>query len=538
MRARALLLVLVAVPTIALHAGEIVPELRLTLAEARAIALERNVELRVEREAAAISDAGELRAKGAWDPFLRVDARVRERTDPVNSILSGAPSGELAPTQRSAGLSLGVVQLLPTGGSLSVTSTLAREKTDNVFATLSPAWASSLGLELRQPLLRNRVTDPARAALRVARIDRGRSAASLRRVASDTVAAVERSYWSLVAARQAVEARASAVALAERQQEDVGARVEAGTLSESDLASPLAEVERRKGELLASRETAARAENALKALLLGDPADPAWASRLVPADDAEPATAPADFPTSSAAPDVAAAEERRPEVAEAAARLDRLAVEAEAARDRVRPQLDLVAGYTGRGLAGDLNPDVAPPFPSGPVEIPDALDGGPGRSLGTIGEGRFPDASIGLSLALPLGNRAARAESKQLRSARLQAELALLRARQQVGVEVRNAAFAEETAAQRVAAARAARRAAETQLRAEEERFAAGLTTSYFVLTRQNDLTQSLLVETQALADLRTAHVERARAEGTLLADRQIQLHDAAPAAAPERGSR
>ena len=102
---------------------------------------------------------------------LAFDARARERTDPVNSILSGAPAGELAPTVRSAGLSLGVVQLLPTGGSLTLTSPLAREKTDNVFSILSPAWTSSLGLEIRQPLLRNRVIDPARAALRVARID-------------------------------------------------------------------------------------------------------------------------------------------------------------------------------------------------------------------------------------------------------------------------------------------------------------------------------------------------------------------------------
>lgn len=532
MRPQAALFLLATLPAIAQPADDAGPELRLTLAEARAIALERNVDLRVERETAATSEAGELRARGAWDPLVRVDARLRERTDPVNSILSGAPSGELAPTQRSAGLSLGVVQLLPTGGSLTITSTLAREKTDSVFSILSPAWTSSLGLEIRQPLLRNRATDAARTALRVARVDRGRSAASLQRVAADTVAALERCYWTLVAARQSVEARTSAVALAVRQQEDVSARVEAGTLSESDLASPLAEVERRKGELLASREAAARAENALKSLLLGDPADPAWASRVVPADDAEPAAA---APT---APDVSAAEGRRPEVAEAAARLDRLAIEAEAARDRVRPQLDLVAGYIGRGLAGDPNPGVAPPFPSGPVEVPEALDGGLGRSLGTIGEGRFPDASVGLAFALPLGNRAARAESRQLRSARVQAELALLRARQQVGVEVRNAAFAEETAAQRVAAARAARLAAETQLRAEEERFAAGLTTSFFVLTRQNDLTQARLVETQALADLRTARVERARAEGTLLSDRRIQLHDIEPAAAPERGTR
>ena len=510
------------------------PAVPLTLAEARALALERNVELRVERESAAIAGSGELRARGAYDPVLRADARWRERTDPVNSVLSGAPAGELAPTQRGVGLSLGVVQLLPTGGSFSLSSSVARERTDGVLAVLSPAWTTSIGLEVRQPLLRNRSVDAPRASLRISRIDRGRSAATLRRVASDTVAAVERAFWGLVAARETAEARLSAVALAERQREDVVARVEAGTLSEADLAPPVAEVARRRGEHLAAREAAARAENGLKSLLLADPADPLWERRLLPTEDPEGTS----DPDADRAPDVAGAMDRRPEVAEASARLDRLAVEGEAARDRVRPQLDLVAAYTGRGLAGDRNPGVAPPFPVGALAVPDALDGGLGRSLGTIGEGRFPDASVGVSLSLPLGNRAARADVEQLRSARAQAELALLRARQQVGVEARNATVALETAAQRLAAARAARAAAETQLAAEEERFAAGLTTSFFVLTRQNDLTQARLAETQALSDLRGARVERSRAEGTLLADRGVQVSDTDPGRAPERGSR
>lgn len=509
-------------------------DLPLTLAEARTLALEKNVELRVERESAAISASGEVRAKGAYDPTLRADAGWRERAYPVNSILSGAPAGELAPTQTSSGLSLGIVQLLPTGASLTLSTSAYREETDNVFSVLSPSWSTSFGLELRQPLLKNRAIDPARQALRIARIDRTRSAASLRRVASEVVAAVERSYWGLVAARKAVEARRSAVALAERQREDVGARVEAGTLSEAELATPAAELERRRGELFEAREEEARAENALKALLLADPADAAWASRILPVDEPDEAFSP----PGGAGLDLAAAEARRPEVAEAVTRLDRLAVEDEAARDRVRPQLDLVAGYTGRGLAGDQNPGLAPPFPTGATSVPDALDGGLGRSWGTVAEGRFPDASVGLAFSLPLGNRVARADAAQLRATRTQAELALLRARQQVGVEVRNAVFAEETAVQRIAAARAGREAAEEQLRAEEERFAAGLTTSFLVLTRQNDLTQARLVETRALADLRRARVERARATGTLLDDRDIHVEDTGPARGPEGGSR
>ena len=533
MKARALVLAAALAP-LAARGAPPPAEVPLSLAEARVLALQKNVDLRVERENLAISASGEAKAKGAWDPSLRADARWRDRTDPVNSIISGAPEGELAPTSSGYAANLGITQLLPTGGSLALTTSASRDETDNVFAILSPAWSTSIGLELRQPLLKNLAIDPARQSLRVARADRGRSAASVARVTAETVAAVERTYWTLLAARRDVEARASAVALAERQKADVAARVEAGTLSEADLAPPVAELERRKGDLWAARESASRAENALKALLLADPADPLWPARLVPAE--EPESGPATAPDVDAA--LASAVALRPEIAEATARLERLAIDDEAARDRTRPQLDVVAAYARRGLAGAQNPDLKPPFQIDATSIPDAIDGGLGRSYGTIREGRFPDASIGLSLTLPLGNRAARADAAIARSGRTQAELALLKTRQAVEVEVRNAAVALETAGQRVAAARAAKAAAETQLGAEEERFAAGLSTSFFVLTRQNDLTQALLSETAALADLRKARVELSRAAGTLLSERHIETENDPPASAPEGGTR
>lgn len=509
-------------------------EVPLTLADARLRALEKNIELRVERENATVAGSGETRAKGAYDPTLRADARWRDRTDPVNSILSGAPAGDLAPNSSGWAASFGLAQLLPTGGTVALTTSASRDETTNVFAILSPSWSTSVGLELRQPLLRNRAIDPARQGVRVALLDRTRSAASVRRVATETIAAVERAYWSLLAARRDAEARESAVALAERQRTDVEARVGAGTLSEADLSSPVAELERRKGELYASREAESRAGNALKSLLLADPSDPLWSSRISPAEEAESAA----FSSPDLGEALVSAASLRPEVSEASARLARLAVDDEAARERTRPQLDFVAAYARRGLSGEKNPGIAPPFPTGPIDVPDAIEGGLGRSLGTIQEGRFPDASVGLALTVPLGNRAARADAAAARAVRTQAELGLLRVRQQVEVEIRNAAVALATAGQRLSAARAGRSAAEDQLRAEEERFSAGLTTSFFVLTRQNDLTQALLAETASLADLRKARVEWARATGTLLAERHIEVQDNEPASLPAGGSR
>ena len=74
-----------------------------------------------------------------------------------------------------------------------------------------------------------------------------------------------------------------------------------------------------------------------------------------------------------------------------------------------------------------------------------------------------------------------------------------------IAVEVRNAMTALETAAGRVQAAQAGLAAAQTQLQAEQERFSAGLTTNFFVLTRQNDLALAQLTEIAARTAYRTA---------------------------------
>jgi outer membrane protein TolC len=66
--------------------------------------------------------------------------------------------------------------------------------------------------------------------------------------------------------------------------------------------------------------------------------------------------------------------------------------------------------------------------------------------------------------------------------------------------------------------------AAETQLRAEQDRFSVGASTNFFVLTRQNDLAAAQLSEIAAMTDYRKALTDLARATGTLLSDRNIHV--------------
>lgn len=493
----------------------------LPLMDAVRMALEKNERIVIERESVAAAEAAVTGARGAYDPFLELQGGWQRVTEPVNSAFSGAPEGEPAPTTEVSDAGASLRQLLSSGGELSLWLGTARATTDDAFTLLSPAWDTAAGVEFRQPLLRDRAVDAARLSIRVAAADRELAGASLRRVVGDTVAEVEWAYWRLLAARREVEVQDEAVGLADEQLAETQIRISSGAAPETEIAQPRAELERRRGDLLASREAASRAENVLKLLILDD-GDELWLDRLVPADEA---------PAETTQRDLASALERalasRPELEAAAAVVTRRRAEAALADDAVKPRLDAVVSYTRFGLAGEANP-AGGAIPGFPATVPPGQEGGWSRSWTVLGEGDFDDSRVGLVFGLPLGNRSSRAAAATAAASTRQAEAELARARKLIRAEVLDAASALETTAGRIEATRAAREAAEVQLGAEQERYAVGLSTNFLVLTRQNDLARARLDENAALTDHRIARTRMARATGSLLDERGIVI-DPAP---------
>lgn len=498
----------------------------LTLQEAITLALEKNERIIVERESVAAADAGILAARGAYDPLLGLRMDWERAATPVNSAFSGAPEGALAPTVEAASAGVVLGQLLPTGGELSLRSSASRETTDGGFDLLSPSHWTQLGIGLQQPLLRGRSIDFARLEVRVAATERTRAGASLRRELNDTVAEVEQAYWRLAAVGLAVRVGEEAVRLAEEQLAETSERIAGGSAPEKEIAQPRAELERRRGDLFAARETLARVGNALKVLILSDADATLWLAQLEPADPVE---------TEIVAVDVAAAMERalasRAELEAAGAVVERRRTETEFARDGKRPSLDLLLSYDRFGLAGSANP-AGITVPGLPTGVPPDLTGGWSQSFDVLGEGDFDDARIALLFGIPIGNRAASGALAGAVSAERQAEVELAAARKAIRAEVLDAVAGLETAGQRIEAARAAREAAEVQLETERERYAAGLSTNFLVLTRQNDLSSARLDEIAALTNYRMSYAALARATDTLLAERGIDVSP--PTASPE----
>jgi HAE1 family hydrophobic/amphiphilic exporter-1 len=184
--------------------------------------------------------------------------------------------------------------------------------------------------------------------------------------------------------------------------------------------------------------------------------------------------------------------------------------------------MDLVASYTIRGLAGELE-STGLPF-NIPVSVPSSLNGGLGNSWSNLFDQKFPDLVVGVSFDVPIGRREARAQVAGAEADRRRIATTMAGVQERIAAEVLNAATALDTAAGRIQAARAGLVAAQTQLRAEQDRFAAGLSTNFFVLTRQNDLAAAQLAEISALTDYRKAQTELSRAKGSLLEDRNIRI--------------
>jgi outer membrane protein TolC len=502
---RALALALLAATGASLAAAA---ERTLTLQDAIGMALQRSEALVIEREGLRAATFAIETAQGAYDQYLEVEGALQRAKDPTSSLLTS--TSLLAPETRTGGVSLSLRQLLPTGGALSLRGSGVRQRTDDVRAALSPAYGTQVGVELRQPLLRELAIDGARFSVWTAEADRDGVEASVRRTANETVAAVDRAYWVLVAARLAADVRAEAVTLAEEQLQQTHRRLDSGDVPRTELAQPQAELERRRGELLASREAAAKAENALKLLILAD-ADAGWGDRLTPSDSMDVTPAPIDPATS-----LARALAGRPELALAGAALERRRVETRFAASNVRPSLDAVLSYDRFGIAGDG-------FSSA------AGSGGLNGSFRSLRDNEFNTARVALVLGLPVRNSAARAHAEAARSVQRRAEAQLALVRKTIRAEVLDAVAALETAGQRIEAARSGRRAAEIQLAAEKDRYRTGLSTNFLVLTRQNDLSLARLAEISAVTDYRTARTELARADGTLIEERGIHVDTKGP---------
>jgi len=104
----------------------------------------------------------------------------------------------------------------------------------------------------------------------------------------------------------------------------------------------------------------------------------------------------------------------------------------------------------------------------------------------------FPTWTLCFNVYYAIPNRSAKANADSAQLEKDQALASYRRLELQVAAEVRTAARGVESGFKRVASSQAARRLAVERLDAEEKKFAAGMSTNFFVTQAQRDLAEQL----------------------------------------------
>ena len=476
-------------------ARQAVPRIELTLDDATMRALERNIDIAVERMNPQLQDLTLARLRSVYMPTASSTVFQRSQVQPPTSQLNG---GALV-TNNVSTYNAGLNQSVPWGGgNLGVAFNNQKLVTNSTFSNFNPTYNSNLTLTYTQPLMRGFTIDSNRQQLKVTAINRDISETQLKGTIATTLAAVRNAYWELVYATGALDVAKSSLDLARSLVDDNEARVQAGAIAPIDVVQSQAEAASRQQAVVQAQGVVRADELALKRLIVSGTEDPMWRATLVPVDR----------PTFSATPiDVDAALKtamtERTDLDAARKALEGNDVTLRFLRNQKLPEVDVVGMYQTQGLGG--TEFVRPGLGSTTVE--QIIPGGYGDALSTLFNRAYPIWQAQVNITYPIGGSQADANYARGQVQRNQAAAQLRGLELQIATDVTNAAQQVDSSLQSYEAAQTARELAEQQLQAEQSRFEVGLTTNYQVVLSQRDLAAARNTELRALLDYRHALV-------------------------------
>ena len=507
--------------------------IRITVDEAVRMALEHNIDLNADRLDPQISDTRVAAAAGAFKPAMTSSLQRNTQVQPPASFLF-----PVATNSNAVSSSAGLAQKLPWfGTSYSLSWTATHTNSNSFLNSYNPLVQSGLGINVSQPLIRDLTIDPARQQLAVSRTNRDIADTRLRESLVHTTANVKAAYWNLVSALANVDARRTALALAQELVRVNRAKVDVGTSPPLDLVSAQAEVAANQEQLIIAETAVRQNEDRLRMLIFDTTQRDTWKVRIEPVDSPPIAT-----PTIDVDEAVTRALSERADLARARKEIDNAQIGVKYAGNQKLPDVRVNASYQASGLGGTqvLRAGGFPGTIVGPGAVTDF-----GGVLNQLFARDYPTWAVGVSVSYPLGESVEQANDARARLERSQSAERLKSAEAHAIQEIRDTGWKIDMNAKRIETTRAARELAEQRLDAEQKRLEVGMSTSFLVIQAQRDLAQAktnelgailaydlALVDFEALQLASPAGANGSSSSGSN-ASSQPAAGPAAPAAAP-----
>jgi len=320
------------------------PVLQLSVDDAIKLALDRNLDISVQRLNPETFDYSIASLQGVYKPTLISTISRQAQTNPSNSTISGASAGT------------GIVQGINTfnggvnqnfrwgGGSLTATLNNNMQTTTSLTALFNPQFNTNWSAQYTQPLLRNFKIDNTRQQLVVTKLNQDISELQLQALIINTVSNVRNAYWDYVFATQSVEVSRRSVALAEQLVKDNETRVEIGTMAPIDIVQAQAQAATQRQNLATAEGTRRTSELTLKRLIVNGTQDPNWNAAIEATERPDFVPMPIDIPAA-----VRRAIESRTDLEQARKNLQVNDVTLSYLHNQTLPQADVTARY---GLIG------------------------------------------------------------------------------------------------------------------------------------------------------------------------------------------
>ena len=458
------------------------PTIQVTIEEVRRLALQNNLDLRVELLNPSISRQTLTAAEAQFESLFFTDASYTKSDAPTASTLDSSQF-------EGVNVTPGIRIPLRTGGTIQFSLPMSRSETNNEFSTLNPSYTADYVASISHPLLRGAGFGVNAQPIRVAFYQFQQTEARTKLEVIRVLAAADRVYWRLYAARRELEVRKSEYDLAVAQLERARRQVRAGTAADPEIV-------RAESGVADSLEAIINAENAARdrerdiKRIMNQPGLEMQTDTIV-----IPATTPgALFYKLNPDHVVRVALAQRMEMLETELQIAQDIANINVARNDLLPLVNLDYTYNVPGLGGSLN-----------------------DAFGMAGNHDFDTHRVGLHVEVPIGNEAAKARLRRAYLGRLQTLASKEQRTAQITQEVLNTIDQLEANWQRIMAARKRIIYAQRVLDVETRQFGLGLRTSTDVLDAQTRLVNAQSAEISAVADYQISQVDIAFATGTVL---------------------
>jgi len=344
-------------------------ELRLSKGDAVKLAIENHFSIKAVEVERDISHRNWVVELAVFDPYLSLGGTYAKNRRPTASFLEIGPQGlepgiSVNPTRSST--VFGTI-----GGRTTIGTQYALTLYDSMYDRplaygsiygLNPQDEMTASIEITQPLLKGAWYPYNSARMRIASNNKLLASQGFHQAASDLIYEVESAYWQLSFAQKNHQAKIKGRSTAVENREKIRIARDAGARSSVDLVTASSQLALRKVEFIEATVLARNARDRLL-LYLGDPKGESLLTRWREGEDGTLFDRIDVIPTSKTTndnyvPDRMESLERafrqRGDYMQMKTLVANKEIELEVAKNETLPQLDLRAGWSQHGLAGDI----------------------------------------------------------------------------------------------------------------------------------------------------------------------------------------